>query len=86
MGGDLAFQVLHSLMLDHCPDIVFLMETISDHFILESLRVKLGFDAKLVVDKEGKSGGLCLFWKFGVDIYLLLYSHFHIDTMVVSHF
>ena len=47
-------------MRDHRPDIVFLMETICDHKVMEVLRVKLGFDAKLVVEREGNSGGLCL--------------------------
>ena len=85
MGGDRAFRVLHSLMRDNHPDIVFLMETFCDHKVMETLRVKLGFDAKLVVDRVGNSGGLCLFWKVDFDVSLLSYSRFHIDTTVISH-
>ena len=47
--------------------------------------MKLGFGAKFVVDRVGNSGGLCLFWKEGIDVSLLSYSRFHIDTIVESH-
>lgn len=85
MGGGRAFRVLHSLMQDLHPEIFCLMETISDHVCLERLRMKLGFNSKLVVDREGNSGSLCLFWKNGIDVSLLCYSRFHIDVVVVSH-
>ncbi|KAK2653457.1 hypothetical protein Ddye_013313 [Dipteronia dyeriana] len=51
---------------------------------MEKLRVKLGFDAKLVVDKEGNNSGLYLFWKADISISLLSYSRFHIDTVMGS--
>ncbi|KAK2664579.1 hypothetical protein Ddye_003153 [Dipteronia dyeriana] len=68
---------------DHRHDIVFLIETIFDHHVMEGFRVKLGFDAKLVVDRDGNSGGLCLFWKGCVDVSLLFFSRFHIDYVVI---
>ena len=51
---------------------------------MEQLRCKLGFDAKLVVDRSGNSGGLCLLWKESVEVNLLSFSRFHIDYVVVS--
>ncbi|KAK2665817.1 hypothetical protein Ddye_004391 [Dipteronia dyeriana] len=66
------------------PRDCFVMETICDNIVMENLRVKLGFEAKLVVNREGNSGGLCLFWKVDVVISLLSYSRFHIDTSVES--
>lgn len=61
-----------------------MMETFCDHKFLELLRIRLGFGLKLVVDCVGKSGGLCLFRYEGIDVSLLSYSHYHIDTLVVS--
>ncbi|TXG69190.1 hypothetical protein EZV62_004125 [Acer yangbiense] len=82
LGGDRAFRVLHSLLQVNHPDIVFLIEIICVHKAMESVRIKLGFDAKLVVDRKGHSGGLCLLWKAEIDVALLSYSRFHIDTVV----
>ncbi|KAK1592432.1 hypothetical protein Q3G72_024855 [Acer saccharum] len=44
-----------------------------------------GFDVKLVMNKEGNSGGLFLYWKENVEVSLLSYSRFHIDSMVTSN-
>jgi hypothetical protein len=52
---------------------------------MEFLQVKLGFTTKLVVDRIWNNGDLCLFWMDTVDISLLSYSWFHIDTLVVSN-
>ncbi|KAK2649085.1 hypothetical protein Ddye_016574 [Dipteronia dyeriana] len=60
------------------------METISDHDHMDTLRLKFGFLGKLVVDRVGRNGGLCLFWTDKVDISLLSYSRFHINVRVVS--
>ncbi|TXG66596.1 hypothetical protein EZV62_007871 [Acer yangbiense] len=57
-----AFHVLHSSVQEHRPTIVLLIETICDHYVMDSLCIKLGFDAKLIIDHDGNSGGLCLFW------------------------
>ncbi|KAK2648729.1 hypothetical protein Ddye_016218 [Dipteronia dyeriana] len=41
---------------------LFFMETKTDHVFLEDIRVRLGFDGKLVMDATGICGGLCFFW------------------------
>ncbi|KAK3212447.1 hypothetical protein Dsin_017153 [Dipteronia sinensis] len=64
------------------PDMMFLLETKSDQNRLESLRLKLGFSGKLVVNSIGRSGGLCLFWTYEVQVSLLSYSTAHIDIRV----
>ncbi|KAK2665683.1 hypothetical protein Ddye_004257 [Dipteronia dyeriana] len=84
LRGYRAFRVLQSLMQDHHPNFVFLMETIFVHTVMERLRVGLCFDVKLVADRTGNSGGLCLFWKGEMNVTLLSYFHFHIDSMVVT--
>ncbi|KAK3211937.1 hypothetical protein Dsin_016643 [Dipteronia sinensis] len=49
---------------------------------MESVRAKLGFFGKLVVNAEGRKYGLCLFWTEEIDVSLLSYSKFHIDVQV----
>ncbi|KAK2635603.1 hypothetical protein Ddye_030395 [Dipteronia dyeriana] len=51
---------------------------------MEGIRVQLGFTGKLVVDCEGRSGGLGLFWTDKVNVSLLSFSRFHIDVRVTS--
>ena len=84
LGGDRSLLILQSLFRDNRPEMVFLIETMCDRNAMEVLRVKLGFDAKLVVVWEGNSGGLCLLWKGVVDVDLVSYSRFHIDTVVTN--
>ncbi|KAK2659340.1 hypothetical protein Ddye_005873 [Dipteronia dyeriana] len=60
-------------------------ETKANHQQMELVRVHLGFAGKLVVDKIGKGGGLCMFWSAQVSIILLPYSRFHIDVKVLFH-
>ncbi|XP_062093823.1 uncharacterized protein LOC133799848 [Humulus lupulus] len=64
------------------PDFVFLSETVSSQSQLEVLRVRLGFCGKIVVEKIGRSGGLCLLWGDFVDVELIEFSMFHIDVFI----
>ncbi|XP_062089673.1 uncharacterized protein LOC133796210 [Humulus lupulus] len=52
---------------------------------LELIRIRLGFIGKLVVDRVGRSGGLCLFWTGKIDVNLIEYSRNYIDVSVTSH-
>ncbi|KAF4380398.1 hypothetical protein F8388_024691 [Cannabis sativa] len=63
----------------------FCRKTLVTHLVLEVMRVRLGFVGKLVVEKIGRSGGLCLFWSSNVTVVLKGYSRNHIDVMVCSH-
>lgn len=52
---------------------------------MECIRVQLGFFGMLIWDKEGRSGGLCLYWTTGADVQLLSCSKGHIDLIVTTH-
>ncbi|KAL5578353.1 hypothetical protein UlMin_020052 [Ulmus minor] len=52
---------------------------------MERWRIKLGFTGMLIWEKEGKSGGLCLFWSDTISVQLLSGSKGHIDVLVTSH-
>jgi hypothetical protein len=48
---------------------------------IERLRWKLGMPNMIVKDCVGRSGGLAMFWKNGVDVKLTGFvSRYHIDT------
>ncbi|KAK2662389.1 hypothetical protein Ddye_000963 [Dipteronia dyeriana] len=47
-----AFRALLKYMQQYSPNIVFLMETRLNHVRMENLRIKLGFNGKLVVECE----------------------------------
>jgi exonuclease III len=62
LGNPWTFQTLCRLVRTKKPSLVFLMETKQVCKTLESVRVKLGFEAIFVVDSIGRSGGLALLW------------------------
>ena len=50
------------------PDFVFLSEMKANESCMEEVKNSIGFSGKLVVDAKGKVGGLCLMWKWGVNV------------------
>ncbi|KAL5842737.1 hypothetical protein ACOSQ3_013340 [Xanthoceras sorbifolium] len=84
LGSPRAVQALLLLYKKHLPDLMFLVETKVDNCVMERIRVKLGFVGKLVVNSEGRSGGLCLFWSKNTVVDLLSFSRFHIDVKISS--
>ncbi|KAK2645880.1 hypothetical protein Ddye_021075 [Dipteronia dyeriana] len=62
MGNYRSFRALSDLKKPFNLSVLFIMETKVTPQIMELIRVCLGFMGKLVVDKVGKSGRLCLMW------------------------
>ncbi|KAL5773581.1 hypothetical protein ACOSQ2_013505 [Xanthoceras sorbifolium] len=82
LGTYRTFQVLRTRVRECRPDLVFLMETLSNKAHMEQFRLFLGFSGKLVVECVGRSGGLALFWSSQLDVSLLSFLLFHIDVSV----
>ena len=51
---------------------------------MEWLRWKLNMQNMIVVDSKGRSGGLALFWRKGVEVHLHWKGRYHIDMDVVE--
>ena len=84
LGNDWTFQILHDYVQQYSPPLVFLSETLCSMSQMERWRIKLGFTGMLIWEKEGRSGGLCLFWSDSITVQLLSGSKGHIDVKVTS--
>lgn len=58
------------------------METKLSNFKCRERQLSIGFENGFAVSAQGKSGGLCLLWKEGIDLSILSYNSFHIDALV----
>lgn len=66
------------------PDILFLSETKMDRRRIEKFRWSLGLTNLVFKECVGKSGGLALFWRNGVDVRLRSLSKYWIDVDVAD--
>lgn len=62
-GSSRTVRVLKEMVKSHKPDILCLSETIADSNKIAVLVAKLGFVNFHAVDKQGRGGGLALFWR-----------------------
>ncbi|XXG65408.1 hypothetical protein AAC387_Pa05g3117 [Persea americana] len=81
-GNPYAVRSLHHLVKSQGPSVLFLMETKLDAIGMERLRVILGFNSVFTVPSIGRSGGLALCWKEGINLEIQNYSSHHIDSYV----
>jgi exonuclease III len=65
-------------------DILFLSETKLIEKEMENFRWMLNMPNMIVIDCKGRSGGLALFWRNGVDVRLRWKGRYHIDVDVVE--
>jgi exonuclease III len=83
LGNGPAVRGLLSLQKED-PDILFLSETKMDRNKIEGLRWRLGLTNMVVKDCSGKSGGLAIFWRKGVNFQLRTVARLYIDGDVVE--
>ncbi|PPS07048.1 hypothetical protein GOBAR_AA13599 [Gossypium barbadense] len=82
LGNPAKLRELKQLIVANNPDLNFLSETkMSDN---EFRRVQniCRLQNGLVVNSEGRSGGLALMWRDGTNVSIQSYSKHHIDSMV----
>jgi hypothetical protein len=65
-----------------CPKIVFLLETRQQKGMVSNLCGRIGLKNALIVDGQGKGGGLMLYWDESIKNTILLYRLHYIDTLV----
>lgn len=75
-------RCLQDILMSCNPQVVGLLETKLNHLRSEVLRCKLGFEGCFAVNSRGRSGGLILFWRKGIDVTIVNYSRYHISGVV----
>ena len=68
------------------PNVVFIAETWAGEARLNSVLRSIDFDHNCVVPREGRGGGLVLFWKDLVNLTIKDSSRYFIDTCIDKNF
>lgn len=82
MGSPRTVRVLKEMLQSHKPDFLFLSETLADNNKVALLAPKLGFVNFYSVDKQGRGGGLAIFWSTELNCAVLDASNNHIDVQI----
>ncbi|BFG35168.1 hypothetical protein CerSpe_214420 [Prunus speciosa] len=82
LGSDLTIRSLKEIIKRNRPSIVFLMETKAKHDRLKKISQEMGFQECFCVESLGQAGGLGLWWDNSVEVQILDFSKFLIDTEV----
>ncbi|KAL8106853.1 hypothetical protein AgCh_023591 [Apium graveolens] len=82
MGSPWKVRFLQDVIRQDRPSVIFLCETLSSKVQMERVRLKIKFQGMLMVEAQGRSGGLALFWKENDQVKLLSLSQNHIDVEI----
>uniref|UniRef100_A0A453JWN8 Endonuclease/exonuclease/phosphatase domain-containing protein n=1 Tax=Aegilops tauschii subsp. strangulata TaxID=200361 RepID=A0A453JWN8_AEGTS len=82
LGNGPAVQSLLDIGRVEEPDVLFISETRMTHQELDRFRWSLGLTQMLAWDSVGRSRGIALFWRRGLDLSLRSYGRRHIDDDV----
>ena len=64
------------------PSVVFMAETLTDDARLEIVQRSIELDHRWVVQREGRGGGLVLFWKSSINLTVIGSCKYYIDAIV----
>lgn len=84
LGSPRTIPSLKYLVRVYKPNILFICETISITNKTEELKYILGYNCCFSVERQGRSGGLALYWKSTVNCSISNYSNNHIDVEIVD--
>lgn len=82
VGSSRTVRVLKEMIKSHKPDLLCLSETLADSNKISALASKLGFVNFHSVDKQGRGGGLALFWRHNLLCNVFDSSNNHIDVII----
>ncbi|PPR90579.1 hypothetical protein GOBAR_AA30105 [Gossypium barbadense] len=82
LGNPAKLRELKQLLAANNPDLIFLRETKMSANDFRRVQNKCRMQNGLAVNSEGRSGGLALMWRDGMNVSIQNYSKHHIDSMV----
>ena len=82
LGNPRTVRELGKIIRAKDPSVVFVAETWTDEVRLDQILRNIDFDNKWVVLREGRGGGLALFWKSSVNLVVEDSSNYYIDTWI----
>ena len=82
LGLDAAVGELRDLVRSYNPAVVFLSETKKKSKAMDKLKWSLGFRNGVAVDCDGRSGGLAMWWRDGVDVSVRPWCQYYIDAKI----
>lgn len=82
LGNPRTVLELKDLVSSNKPSCIFLLEVKIARSRVERIKEQLGFQSLFYVNNVNNGGGLALLWKETVEVNLLSYSRFHVDTQV----
>lgn len=82
LGQPCTVHVLKDILKSHKPNTLFFSETLVKGNEIEALAPKIGIDSFYSVDRQGRGGGLAIFWKRNVKCLVLDSSSNHIDINI----
>lgn len=85
MGNSRAVRALGDLVKSHRPNILFLIETLSDKERIKKLCTKLGFNNFWAIDNRGRSGGLAMLWDRTVQCEVIKADNNYIDMHILKN-
>ena len=73
---------LHDMIRSYNPMVVFLTKTKKKTSAMERLKWRLGFRNGVVMDCEGLSGGLALWWRDNIQVTVRPWCQYFIDGKI----
>jgi hypothetical protein len=84
LGLDVIVGELRDLIRSYNPGVVFLCETKKITRELDKIKWSLGFSHCVTVDCRGRSGGLALWWREGIEVSVRPWCQYYIDAKITA--
>ncbi|PPR87249.1 hypothetical protein GOBAR_AA33441 [Gossypium barbadense] len=82
LGSSATIWELKQLIVANNPDIIFLCETKMNAAEFQRVKNRCRLQNRLVVNAEGRRGGLAMMWKDEIAVTIQNYSKHHIESLV----
>lgn len=86
LGSSLVVQTLTEEVRAKDPLLVFLLETKAKESKIKGIQNKLEYTQGIMVPSDGRSSGLAMLWREGMDVRFKSYSNTHINVEVHQSF